>query len=256
MLTKAVLAATAMAVVAACGASADDESAADSTPDQTAEQTSSEDPTQAVEGTLCSEVGVASEGFDAIALYIVEQPVEDTLVVDQGVACAIASSVSGDVIVKDGEPSVAILNPGGVVAGDIRVSGQWRLAGLEDREGTSGELGPPTLEGDLLCDQCSGVFAIPGTIAGNVDIVGLQTGGQTEFNGAAIGGDVTMIDSAGGASVEGEALGPQFVNSDIAGSVTLTGTFGRSPVLDGTHDRWRLVVRGQLARTDRRRRDR
>ena len=80
-------------------------------------------------GTLCFEVGVAatppnSEGFDAIALYIVEQPVEGTLVVDQGVACAIASSVSGDVIVKDGEPSVAILNPGGVVAGDIRVSGQ------------------------------------------------------------------------------------------------------------------------------------
>ncbi len=108
------------------------------------------------------------------------------------------------------------------------------VAGLEDREGLSDELGPPTLEGDLLCDECSGAFAIPGTIEGSVDIVGTPTGGQTEFNGAAIGEGRVDDRCVGRApKLERECTGP-FANSDVAGSVTLNGRFGRSPVLDGT----------------------
>jgi len=242
MVKKAVLAATVMAVVAACGSSTDDDAAAEPTPDQTSAETSVEATTQPAEGTLCSEVGVASdepppeesEGFDGITLYIVEQPVDDTLIVDAGVACVIASTVSGDVIVNDGEPSIAIVNPGGVVAGDMRASGPGINAGLEDREGTSDELDPPTLKGDLLCDECGGAFAMPGTIEGGVDISGTPTGGQTEFNGATIGGDVSIVDSSGGGFVDDEPTGPLLANSDVAGSVTLNGSFGRSPVLDGT----------------------
>lgn len=242
MVTKAVLAATVMALVAACGSTTDDDAAAEATPDATAAETSGEATTQAEAGTLCSEVGVASdepppedsEGIDGIALYIVEQPVDDTLIVDAGVACVIASTVSGDVIVNDGDPAIAIVNPGGVVAGDMRATGPGRLAGLEDREGTSDELGPPTLKGDLLCEECSGVFAMPGTIEGSVDISGTPTGGQTEFNGATIGGDVSIVDSSGGGFVDDEPTGPLLANSEVAGSVTLTGSFGRSPVLDGT----------------------
>jgi hypothetical protein len=116
------------------GSSTDDDAAADSTPDQTSAQTSAEATTDAAEGTLCSEVGVASEdpppeeseGFDGITIYIVEQPVDDTLVVDPGAGCAIRSTVSG----------------------------LGRVAGLEDPEELSDELGPPTLMGDLLRDEC------------------------------------------------------------------------------------------------------
>ncbi|MGA7687707.1 MAG: hypothetical protein WCA29_00570 [Jiangellales bacterium] len=242
MLTKAVLAATAMAVVAACGSSTDDDAAAEPTPDQTSAETSAAATAPAVEGTLCSEVGVASEdpppeeseGFDGITIYIVEQPVDDTLVVDPGAGCAIRSTVSGDLVVNAGGRALALVNPGGVIKGDIRVSGLGRVAGLEDREELSDELGPPTLEGDLLCDECGGAFAIPGTIEGSVDIVGTPTGGQTEFNGATIGGDVSIVASSGTGQLDEEWTGPLLANSDVAGSVTLNDSFGRSPVLDGT----------------------
>ena len=211
MLTKAVLAATAMAVVAACGASADDDVGRRLNPgSDRRRRPRPRPPRQAVEGTLCSEVGVASEdpppedseGFDGITIYIVEQPVDDTLVVDPGAGCAIRSTVSGDLVVNAGGRALALVNPGGVIKGDIRVSGLGRVAGLEDREGLSDELGPPTLEGDLLCDECSGVFAIPGTIEGSVDIVGTPTGGQTEFNGATIGGDVSIVGSSGAGQLD------------------------------------------------------
>ncbi len=242
MVTKAVLAATAMALVAACGSTTDDDAAAAATPDATAAETSGEATTQAEAGTLCSEVGVASdepppedsEGLDGIAMYVVEQPVDDTLIVDGGIVCGIRSTVSGDVVVNQGGRALAVVDPGGVVTGDILVSGSGRLAGLGDQDGTSDQLGTPTLEGDLLCDECSGVFALPGVIQGSVDVSGTPTGGQTEFNGATIGGDVSIVDSSGGGFVDDEPTGPLLANSDVAGSVTLNGSFGRSPVLDGT----------------------
>lgn len=245
MLTKILLAATAAAVVAACG-SADDDAAAAATPEQTAAQTpaeaSDETAAPAVDGTLCSEAGAASdepppedsEGFDGLTVYVVEQPVDDTLVVDPSIICSIRSTVSGDVVVNQGGRALAVVDPGGVVTGDIRVSGLGRLAGLGVQDGMSDEAGTPTLEGDLLCDECSGVFAIPGIIEGSVDVVGTPTGGQTEFNGATIGGDVSIVDSSGGGFVDDEPTGPLLANSDVAGSVTVNGSFGRSPVLDGT----------------------
>ena len=242
MLKQTLLAAAAMALVAACGSSTDDDAAAEPTPDQTSAQTTAEATEPAVDGTLCSEAGVASddpppeesEGFDGITIYIVEQPVDDSLVVDPGEGCAIRSTVSGDLVVNAGGRALALVNPGGVIKGDIRVSGLGRVAGLEDREGLSDELGPPILEGDVLCDECGGVFAIPGTIEGSVDIVDTPTGGQTEFNGATIGGNVSIVGSSGGGQLNDEWTGPLLANSDVAGSVTLNDSFGRSPVLDGT----------------------
>jgi hypothetical protein len=249
MLTKILLAATAAALVAACG-STDGDAAAEATPEPTPAQTSAEasdetsgGPTaQAVDGTLCSEAGVAtdepppqdSEGFDGLTVYVVEQPVDDTLIVDPSIICSIRSTVSGDVVVNEGGRALAVVDPGGVVTGDIRVSGLGRLAGLGIQDGMSDEAGTPTLEGDLLCDECSGVFALPGVIQGSVDVVGTPTGGQTEFNGATISGDVSIVDSSGGGFVDDEPTGPLLANSDVAGSVTVTGSFGRSPVLDGT----------------------
>jgi len=242
MVKKAVLAATVMAVVAACGSSIDDDAAAEPTPDQTSAETSVEATTQPAKGTLCSDVGVASdepppedsEGFDGLSVYVVEQPVYDTLIVDPSIVCSIRSTVSGDVVVNQGGRALAVVDPGGVVTGDILVSGAGHLAGLGDQDDTSDQLGTPTLEGDLLCDECSGVFALPGRIQGSVDVVGTPSGGQTEFNGATIGGDVSIVDSSGGGSVDDEPTGPLLANSDVAGSVTLSGSFGRSPVLDGT----------------------
>lgn len=45
---------------------------------------------------------------------------------------------------------------------------------------------------------------------------------------------MSIVDSSGGGSVDDEPTGPLLANSDVAGSVTLSGSFGRSPVLDGT----------------------
>ena len=242
MVTRTLAFAATVMLAAACSSSSGADTDAESTPQLRTPPATTDAETQALDGVLCSEAGVPSdepppedsEGFDGIATYVVEQPVDDTLLVDGGAACVIASTVSGDVVVAEGGRAIAVVNPGGVVRGDLVATGTGRGAGLEDREDTSAELGEPLVEGDLICDQCGVVFATAGSIQGNVTVDGTPSGGQTELNGATFGGDVSIIDSSGGGQLDDEPTGPLLANSDVAGSVTISGSFGRSPVLDGT----------------------
>ncbi len=248
--------------IAACSSSDDATSTATPQDSPAAEQsvpeaTPSDSP---VPGLACSQVGTLldietpnDENWQTPDYYLVDEPVDDTVVVDAGVVCIVQSTVEGDVVVAGpGNLSMAAVVPGGVVTGSISVTGTQRVVVMEPDAEFYGvesdpDAQPPLVMGDVACQECSSVALVAGTIKGSVDIVD-KPGSSLLVTDMAIGGDLTLTSSSGfGGDRDGTTNEPPpLTGNTVGGSVTLTDNYGRPLLVEGNTITGDLTCEGNI----------
>ena len=248
--------------VAACTSSGDAAPAAQ-TGDSTAPAESAavatpvDDPAP---GLACSQVGTLldietpnDENWQTPDYYLVDEPVDDTVVVDAGVVCIVQSTIDGDLLVDiPGNTSFAALVPGGVVSGSVSVTGSARNMSMEtDAEFYSVEsdpdAGPPRVEGDVTCEECSAFALVAGEVEGSVVILN-KPGSSLLVTDMTIGGDLTLTSSSGfGGEREGTTNEPPPVTGNtVGGSVALIDNYGRPLLLEANTISGDLACEGNI----------